>query len=243
MGHEKKAFALIGFLLVITIIVILGAMLIPSCSQRCEETAMARIPEFPWPPPQASSTIVIPSQFLVYSTDEIPRLRDIDERLSAAMEKCGYVEKRYYAVPDGFAVVTRLEQINSDGTPKDPPERWSMDVGPLRRFSLREYLRTLFSANPGYYRIIVFIITPHPFSQSEAKLSPDEAMYWLQDGLNVLPNSIGERVCTNEHNTTALIYEFKRLDEVDVEPNLIVPGRLTAQDHLKKSELWGSLER
>lgn len=243
MGHEKKAFALIGFLPVIIIIVILGVMLIPSCSQRCEEAATARIPEFPWPPPQASSTVVIPSQFLMYSADEIIRLRDIDEKLSAAMEKCGYVEKKYYAVPDGFAIVTRLEQINSDGTPKNPPERWSTDVGPLRHFSLREYLITLFSANPGYYRLIVFIITPHPFSQSDAKLSSDEAMCWFQDGLNVLPYSIGEQICTNEHNTTALIYEFKRLDEIDAEPNLTVPGRLTAQEHLKKSELWNSLER
>jgi len=242
MGQRKKAFTLIEVLLVIIIIVILSAIMMPNLYQH-KAAAMAKIPEFPWPPPQASSTVVIPSQFLVYSTDETPMLHDIDERLSAAMEKCGYVEKRYYAVPDGFAIVTRLEQINSDGTPKDPPERWSMDVGPLRHFSLLEYLRTLFSANPGYYRLIVFIITPHPFSQSEVKLSPDETEVWLQDGLNVLPNSIGKRVYTNEHNTTALIYEFKRLDEVDAEPNLIVPGRLTAQDHLKKSELWGSLER
>jgi len=242
MGHKKKAFTLIELLVVIVVIAILAAMVIPNLYCRREVARVNEIPEFPWPPPEASSTAVIPSQFLAYSAGEIVRLCDIDERLSAALEHCGYVEKSYYGVQDGFAVVTRLEQINSDGTPKEPPERWSMAVGPLRRFSLREYLRSLFSANAGYYRIIVFIITPHPFSQSEVRLSSGEIEAWLRGGLNVLPSSIGERVYTNEYNTTALIYEFEQ-SEVGAEPNLIVPGRLTAQTHLKKSELWNSLER
>lgn len=212
---------------------------------KCGQKAIlidTHIPEFPWPPPQASSTIVIPSKFLIYSTGKIVRLYDINKRLSTVMDSCGYLEKSYYAVPDGFAVVTRLEQIKSDGTPKDAPERWSTDVGPLRRFSLQEYLRALFTANPGYYRIIVFIVTSHPFSQSKARVSHSEAMDWLRGGLNILPSSIGENVYTDDYNTTALIYEFELL-EVSAKPNLKVPGRLGGQTHLEKSKLWNSLER
>ena len=87
-------------------------------------------------------------------------------------------------------MVTRLEQYEEDGTSKVPPDRWSVDVLPLRTFSLSDYIRALFQANPGYYRIIIFVVTPVPFVESSATVSRDEAMEWLRTGLNKLPASL-----------------------------------------------------
>lgn len=52
------------------------------------------------------------------------------------------VTEKYFTVPEGFAVVTRLERISADGTPLSPG-RWSLETGPMRSFDLGEYLRRL----------------------------------------------------------------------------------------------------
>ena len=96
-------------------------------------------------------------------------------------------------MPDGFALVTRLEQIRPDGTPLDPPDRWSAEVGPVRQFNLRTILRALFTANPGYFRILVFVATPHPFNQSDEEVRREEAVAWLQEGMSWLPGAVSPR--------------------------------------------------
>ena len=70
----------------------------------------ARIPQFPWPPPWASATEVIPREMLEAEHDST-RLRDVDRAITEALEQNGYYESSYYAVPAGFALVTKIEQI------------------------------------------------------------------------------------------------------------------------------------
>ena len=210
--------------------------------------ALARMPvptqikeEFPWPPRRASATAVIPSEFLTQKTDKVS-LKNIEQKLSATLDSCGYFEKSYYAVPGGFAIVTRLEQIDPDGRSKEIPDRWSVEVEPLRSFSLEAYLKALFTARCGYYRIIAFIVTPHPFSQSDITVSRDEAMDWVHEGWNKLPSSIGEReYLPKELSSTALIYEFEQ-PESGKKAELKTPGRLTGRDHLRKAKIWYALE-
>ena len=205
------------------------------------------IPEFPLPAPPASATIVLPSFFFDINekaNDEAIYLKDIAQILNNSLVTAGYFEKSYFAVPDGFAIVTRLEQINSDGTPKQGSERWSTVVKPLRTLSLRRYLEALFTANPGYYRIIVFIVTPHPFSQTAPEINRDEAEAWLREGVNTLPNSIGQQIYSSDYTTTALIYEFEQPSGFEEDKvNIIIPGRLDAKSHLLKAGLWNSLEK
>lgn len=138
-------------------------------------------------------------------------------------------------------MVTRLEQINPDGTPKEGLERWLIEVSPLREFSLSAYIKALFTANPGLYRIIVFIITPHPLYQKERSVSRDEATAWLSEGSNKLPKSVHEQAYSNEYNCTALIYEFERPSYAN-EAHVKIPGRLSGTTHLLKAKLWGALK-
>jgi hypothetical protein len=199
------------------------------------EDPLAR-PTFPWPPPRASSQAVIALQEQVGTSQT---LSGIDRIISVALSHAGYDESSYFAVPGGFALVTRLEQTNADGSPKPTPERWSVRVDPLSgTFSLGNYLKALIGATPGYFRVIVFILTSVPFSQSLATVSRDESALWLTRGLNRLPDEIGQIPWSPQYSCTALVYEFESNNSKAV---LRLPGRLTGKMHLEKASLLGAL--
>jgi hypothetical protein len=184
----------------------------------------------------------LPNEFFRVLEVDVVHLRDIDNRLSDALDTAGYVEKSYYAVPDGFALVARLEQINPDGTPKSDPDRWALEVAPLREFSLTDYLKALFKSEPGYFRVIAFIITPHPFSQYAMRVSRQEAIEWLYEGFNRLPTCVGMQPYSEDYTCTALIYEFEK-QRGEETACTVIPGRLPARTHLENSGLMDSLRR
>ena len=155
------------------------------------------------------------------------------------MQVSGYFEKSYYVVPDGFALATRLEQISQDGVSKAPPARWSAGVPGVEHFSISDYLRALLTANPGYYRVVVFVVTDVPFTESGPPANMGDAQKWLTGGANVLPVSIASTPFGPNTVCTALIYEFTRSAGKD--PALLLPSPLDAHTHLVKSGLWNAL--
>ncbi len=166
-------------------------------------------------------------------------LGNLNDELVAALQTTGYYEKSYYAVPRGFALATRLEQIADDGSSKTPPDRWSAGPPRVEHFSAREYFRALLTANPGYYRVVVFVVTDAPFAETGAPVSESEAEKWLTSGANRLPASIASSAFGQDTVCTALIYEFER--SAGSAPVLLEPSRLDAHTHLVKSGLWGAL--
>jgi hypothetical protein len=186
----------------------------------------------------ASAFEVVPRELIVGSKER-PLLKDARAALSFAFSECGYGEKSYYAVPDGFAMASRIEQMNEDGTPAD--DRWSLEVKPLRSFSLKGYLEALFRARPGRYRVVVFIVTNHPFEQTSAKVSADDASSWVSKGLNALPPEIGDRGYTDEHICTALIYEFKCA--AGRKPQFVEPSEMTGRTHLERVGFLAALQQ
>ena len=80
-----------------------------------------------------------------------------------------------------------MERVNADGRSKSLPGRWELEQERSPRLSLTEYLQALFTANPGYYRVIVFVVTDQPFAAGKNSVSSDEATSWLADGFNDLP--------------------------------------------------------
>jgi hypothetical protein len=196
---------------------------------------VTEVPQFPWPPPASSAREVLPRNLLRGAY-----LADIDRFLSKALYKSGYAETSYYAVPSGFALVTRLEQIELDGRSKVPPDRWSAGApAQMTHFSVGAYVNALFTADPGHYRVVVFVVTNVPFRQSDKQISRAEALGWLRDGLNVLPPIIGEQRYTADVNCTALIYEFERKGDTT---RILLPSGLDAHTHLIKSGLWSAVE-
>lgn len=205
-------------------------------SPREELPGAAEIPQFPFPPPRASAFDVIPRNLLVGERSQ-PLLKDVKGVLEAAFEQCGYGEKSYYAVPDGFAMASRIEQIREDGSPG--AERWSLEVEPIEDFSLGAYLNALFRARPGHYRVIVFIVTPHPFKQKNVKVNSEDAGAWVSGGLNALPEEIGNHDYTGAFQCTALVYQFRRVG--NGQPQFVEPSVITGKTHLEKAGLLAAL--
>jgi tetratricopeptide (TPR) repeat protein len=200
-------------------------------------------PYLAWPPPKASAVAAIPSKYLRESHTKTTYLRNVDEKLSEALEASGYSRKSYFAVPDGFAIVTQLEHINADGTPVEK-DRWGIipNVEKLHKFTLQGYFIALFTANPGYYRVIIFVVTSQPFTQSKLTLSPEKAEAWLSEGLNRLPKSIAQLQFTEEYAVTALIYQFKKIESSKI-PTLENPSKISGKLQLEKSKIWFNLAK
>lgn len=113
---------------------------------------MEGIPAFPWPPPKPTSRAPLARNLLA---TEPANLGDVARHLEASLASVGYAEYSYYSVPNGFALATRMEQITPQGAPKPDPLRWSSALPPQPVFSLADYMRALFIAPQGDYRVIV----------------------------------------------------------------------------------------
>jgi hypothetical protein len=195
------------------------------------------MPAFPWPPPRYSAFAVVVREWIAEGST--PTLGSVGRRLEAAFERAGYVERSYYWVPGGFALVSRIEQIRPDATPVDPPARWAID-SPQVRTGLIDYIRALFDAPPGFYRVIVFAVTDQDFAAGPRPPSSAEAQAWASSGSLRLPAALGSRPYTQDHYTTALIYEFeRRADRAEAE--IRTPSNTPGQVHLQSTGLWQAL--
>jgi hypothetical protein len=202
----------------------------------CAYSKSKDIPEFRLPPPQPSATDdIAPSYFSNCKT-----LSDVNTKLTSALDKCGYVRKSFFYVPNGFALVTQLEKINEDGSVKPEGERWRLD-NYRGEFSLKNYFRNLFNANPGFYRCIVFVITDSYYKYSENLATQGQAREWLISGVNKLPPEIGQIKTSPNYSYNVLIYQFKK-NENDSATNIIIPSPITGRTHLIKSKIYEQLK-
>jgi hypothetical protein len=193
------------------------------------------IPQFPWPPPQASASYVLPEGVFERGLT----IGQVVTTIIAALEKKGYVERSFFTTPaDGVVLVTRLERINEDGSSAADAERWPT-VGGAGRSSagLAQFLRGLFYVDPGRYRVIVFVLQDAPFRQSSEQISGQRAREWLRTGANVLPRELMERGYTGD--CTALVYEFAS----DGTAVRVVESRLTGRQHLERAGVLATLGR
>lgn len=198
----------------------------------------APMPEFPWPPPKASAFHKIPNSLLVMQ-DAISTFGNVANRIETALNGAGYTQISYYAVPDGFAMVTQLEQIDEDGNPKEPG-RWSEKYEPISKFSLRHIINSLLKARKGLWRVTVFIVTSHDFQQQDVEITSDEAIEWLRAGMIRLPPSKAQISYSDFHYCTALIYEFEQT-KPNQEAEIKTTSEITGKLHLERGGIWRRL--
>jgi hypothetical protein len=180
---------------------------------------------------------VIPRGLLVGNAAH-PTLSNVAQAIESAFEQAGYGKKSYYSVPGGFAMASQFEQINLDGTPSI--DRWSSRVPPLRKWSLSSYLNALFTAQPGYYRVIVFIVTSKAFSQDDVKVTSEQGRAWVASGSNKLSEEIGNQEYSPAYSCTALIYEFKQTGK---HAELVDPSQIIGKTHLEKAGLMAAFAK
>jgi len=161
----------------------------------------------------------------------------VEDRLKAALGRAGISEWSVYGIEqDGFALATRMESIEKDGAPKPGSARWSVAdptfaaVENDRKFSLLEYLRALFTAQQGHYRVIVLTITHRPVVPGEATDLPGPGAAGLPADWRARPLNTGA-------TCTALVYEFYRASAED-ETMLMGTSSLLAIRHLARAGLW-----
>ena len=195
------------------------------------------LPSFPWPPPRPTSKTRIETRWLV---DPDGTLGDAAERLDRALGQARYEPPAYYAIPGGFAMATRMEQIQEDGTPVDDALRWSTEVPPRKIKSLGDYLRALLSAPEGFYRVIVFTFTDRPVATSSVEVSEADALAWGSDGGDRLPDSVASQPFTRQHRCLVLVYEFQKV--AGSEPTPHPDGAPPASVHLQRSGISAALQ-
>jgi hypothetical protein len=197
------------------------------------------LPEFPWPPPASSAFYVLPNAFFA----KTKTMGSAAELILASLERNGYVERSFFRTrPGGVALVTRLERINDDGSSAMASERWPSEARSRpSSLDLFRFWRGLFFAEPGHYRIIVFILENFPFTQDDKGVTSTEANSWLNRGSDVLPPAVGRETFSSTSFTIAhcdaLIYEFANDGSVERKVN----SRLTGKQHLEKSGILTAL--
>jgi hypothetical protein len=162
------------------------------------------------------------------------------DRLREALKRVDVGWWSVYAIQDdGFAIVTKMEAIDADGRPKPGTERWSgpNDRLPPHFSGIADYLKALFTARPGFYRIIVFAVTDRPSSPTADGMSAREAQGLLIGGADQLPTTMRRIPFRQDGRCLALIYEFERPSEND-SARFVTNAQIGALQHLTLAGLW-----
>lgn len=196
--------------------------------------ARFRLPGFFWPVPRFSDWRVIPSKMLGSDNDS---LDTIHAKLSGTLSSLGYGTQGLFEMPEGFALVTRVERYNEDGTSCPEPIRWTSNRVPPS--SWRDYLSILLRERPGQFRLFVFIITKYQnLDRANWSLSEETAWNLAYSGGKVLSDDI-KRTLFKDHFCHALIYVFRKKAGLMAAPEYQDP--LGLDKHLTNSGILSRL--
>lgn len=146
----------------------------------------------------------------IFSTAQT--LADVNKLLIKALEACGYDERRYYYFPpEGFALITKMEQTNKEAFSLNAPHRWSTSINKEINNPI-DYITSLLTAPTGYYRIFVFLIADTTTSSSGAAISEAKALQWLENGYASLPVELGRIHNSSNHTYTLLVYQYRKTE-------------------------------
>lgn len=203
-------------------------------------SARFKLPEFPWPPPPYSTRLKIERSLLTTDQAE-PSNGSVAARMERALAANGYTQISYYAVPNGFAMVTQIERMDPDAAPA-VQQRWSTRIDPvsLIPFDLKAYLQALLGKNGDSFRVIVFTFTPTPFTTSSQPVPPAEAMAWVEKGATALPAALAAAPYDAATICNALVYEF-RISSLGA--GLQRPSAHDGTQHLRAAGILTALEQ
>jgi hypothetical protein len=165
----------------------------------------------------------------------LKNMGEVDAKILSALTQMGYVQRAHYWVPDGFVLVSRVEQIKKNGIALREPYRFSDSLPPPD--SLTSYLGGLFTSPPGYFRIIAFVVTKVDFNDTSNPLDEVEAFNLLH-GPAALPASVAIKPVPQKTRVTALIYEYQKSSVDENSRAVPIHSTVPAQTHLERAGLW-----
>ncbi len=199
---------------------------------------LKNMPVFALPPPIPSAEITLEGYFSSCKT-----IGQVDKTIIEALNNTGYFSKKYYYTEGGYAVVTKMEQFNKDGSSKQGAARWSAKPVKHEDFSVANYLKSLFMPEAGFFRVIVFVVTPNYYGNNSGKVAnKDNVMGWLDNGYTSLPSIIANKFLTNDIKVHALIYEFK-VPDTNKKFTFSKPSDLDGITHLRMSKILDGFKK
>ena len=201
------------------------------------------VPSYPnWPPEVASSTMRLTPLLSAY---EGVSLFEISEKITQGLISAGYSDYSLYTAPGGFIAITRIEAMDSAGNTISGAARFKLpSQSKAADLSLLEQVRNLFlDAPPGYYRMMLFVITDEAYVLSKDTLSESEAIERLRGGAQVLGHAYQDLPFTAQHTADVLIYEFalEGKETEDRTIKLLQPSLVDGQTHLRKTDIGVAL--
>lgn len=197
------------------------------------DRAVPPIKSFPFPPPLGYTYAVL--------NDAIFRnchlLGDAAGIIHKAITSstCDYEDVGYYAIPDGFVVVTKVEEINDDATSVSGRDRFS--EGRYQSMSILDF----FAPRKGHFRVFAFLVTDVPFNATSTPVTAGSALEWIRLAANVLPDAIKNKPFRSGYNCTVIVYEFKS-EDANTHLSPLQSPLFSAQTHLQKSHIAESLQ-
>ena len=189
------------------------------------------LPAFPWPPPAGHKWVAVPRDLPGLSVGTLGELYD---SLLAALGRAspGFETGLFGGVPNGFAVVARMERIQDNGTPYPGDARWVMQGTPF--LSLGDFLGNLFFEKPGYFRVIALVLT----DDVNFSADPHAKLPSISEGAREMPPEMRAKPFDTQ-TLLALIYTFERKPgaEITTWPN----GAPSGTQHLQAAGILGAL--
>jgi tetratricopeptide (TPR) repeat protein len=166
----------------------------------------------PWPPPKGSDeedvTAVVSSAM---HRSQQTRLGDIDKFLSDKLTSVGLQPSAYFSTPErnGYAAVTRLEQIDENGRRLEGSYGFSKDLPESGNFLWR-FFSGLVSLPEGKFRLLVAFVTPDPIdtSYSSEPVTLQVTDRWISRGCDDLPGELAGLGFAKNYKVFLRVYQI-----------------------------------
>jgi hypothetical protein len=185
-----------------------------------------------WPPPAFTSEWPSGAHL------EGRSLGEVADRIAHVLAAAGYTETRVFRIgaryDHGFAITTRLERIQDDGSPVATGARWSSRFPAAPKLDWLGGARRPHLPGPGRYRTFMVTVTDIP--RKGTRPTPwDERTVMDGPALAAVPFPVDRRL-SSATTLTIYVYEYAA-SSADGEGALVAPteSRLAAASHVRAS--------